>query len=241
MLFDELVKAVCENDAAAIQEWFSTYTHGLNAKDHGGVTLLHYAVRTGYHDVMRVLLAHGATIDVDDIGATPLRYAIVNRNHTATVLLLEHGAQLDARDQAQRTPLHFAAFGGHCDMICLLLSRGADLDARDLVDRDAEATAHAWGHPEAAALLADVRLAGGWEVYVRKRIFALRVLCEQGRASTTDALLARLFPFRAPVEQDDSTGQPPLRARAAAGPPELPNEVFWLVFQFWGNAPDFRA
>ena len=132
-----------------------------------------------------------------------------------------------------------AAERGHCDMIRLLLNRGADLDARDIPRRGAEAYARYRGRDEAAALLADVRLAGGWDAYVRYprfKVLALRILCERGRAETDDPLLRRLFPSHAPVEPDGE--RPPLRARAASG---LPKEVFWLVVEFWRSSRDVDA
>jgi hypothetical protein len=123
-------------------------------------------------------------------------------------------------------------------MIRLLLRRGANLDARDNIDENAETYARYHNRTEATALLADVRRAGGWRSFVRvprKRVLALRILCERGRASTSDALLARLFPYHAPVQsEDDATDEPPpLLARAPQGPREVPKEVFWLVFEFW--------
>ena len=63
----------------------------------------------------------------------------------------------------------------------------------------------------AIALLVAVRLAGGWDAYVRyprKRLLALRVLCERDRAKTEDDLLLRLFPWHPPV-QDDVVDEPP--------------------------------
>ena len=90
--------------------------------------------------------------------------------------------------------------------------------------------------PEQAALIAnvrEVRAAGGWDAFVRvprKRVLALRVLCEQGRASTDDALLRRLFPAAPPAAAGVK------RARAdylAAKGGRLPRGIFWLVLEFW--------
>ena len=54
----------------------------------------------------------------------------------------------------------------------------------------------------------------------------LRVLCEQGRASTSDGLLARLFPPQA--SDDDAT----VEASAA-----LDRDVFRHVLSFWPPLP----
>jgi len=129
-------------------------------------------------------------------------------------------------------------------MIRLLLSRGANLDARDDNGRDAEAWARHYNHTEAAALLADVRLAGGWRSYVRvprKRLLVLRVLCERSRASTEDGLLRRLFPWQPPVqEKQGPTTRAARRARTPQAAP-LPKEVFWLILKFWRSDRDSRA
>ena len=87
---------------------------------------------------------------------------------------------------------------------------------------------------EAADLLADVRRAGDWLSYLRyprKRLLALRVLCERGRASTDDDLLLRLFPWHAPPKNGPTT-RAARRARAPQAA-QLPKEVFWLIFEFW--------
>jgi len=238
MVLPSEIRAAAEGgDTEAIVEWFSTDTRDPDERCSLGQTLLHWAAARDQCDVMRIILAHGATVDARTRygGVTPLHKATNFGEHAAAVLLLERGAELEARTQLLgTTPLHYAADNGLCDMIRLLLHRGAALDARDDDNDDAEARARSIGNPEAAALLAAVRVAGGWRSFVRvprKRVLALRILCEQGRASTTDALLGRLFPYFAPgVEQDQP---PPLLARAAAGPREVPKEVFWLVFAFW--------
>ena len=125
-------------------------------------------------------------------------------------------------------------------MIRLLLSRGANLDARDNDGRDAEAVARYREKEWAVALLAEIRLAGGWHSYLRvprKRLLALRVLCERGRASTDDALLRRLFPWQPPVQEKQ--GPTTRAARAQAG--QLPKEVFWLILKFWRSDRDSRS
>ena len=91
------------------------------------------------------------------------------------------------------------------------------------------------GNYEAAGLLDAVRGAGGWESYTllpRMRVLALRVLCEQGRAKTDDALLARLFPYHEPTE--DSAR--PLRGRTSRS--DIPKEVFWHILAFWRSSQD---
>ena len=123
----------------------------------------------------------------------------------ATVLLLDCGADVDVRaTDRRRTPLMRAAdrtrsvraevMPAHLAMVRLLLSRGADVRAKDRMGHQAHQIA-AMGTP-VRALLSEVRAAGGWRPYVhrdRMRLLVLRALCEKGRATTSDGLLARLF------------------------------------------------
>ena len=80
----------------------------------------------------------------------------------------------------------------------------------------------------ARALLSDVGC-GRVAVHVhrdRRRLLVLRVLCEQGRASTSDGLLARLFPPQA--SDDDATVEAPAC---------LDRDAFRHVLSFWQRLP----
>lgn len=81
--------------------------HGadLDARDRGGVTALHMAVRDRDIDAVRALLGHGAAVDIEDRGrkSTPLRRAVANTGRPGTsgrqdvaveitAILLDHGA-----------------------------------------------------------------------------------------------------------------------------------------------------
>ena len=69
----------------------------------------------------------------------------------------------------------------------------------------------------------------GWRSYAhrdRRRLLVLRVLCEKGRASTSDGLLARLFPPQA--SDDDAT---------VDAPAALDRDAFRHVLSFWQPVP----
>ena len=83
-----------------------------------------------------------------------------------------------------------------------------------------------------SAFLSDVKAAGGWRSYVhrdRRHLLVLRVLCEKGRASTSDGLLARLFPPGARATDDKETVETPVA---------LDGYAFRHVFSFWPPLPD---
>ena len=259
---NEIQHAVRRGDTAAIQEWFSSGTRDL---DESGA-MLYMAAFHGHCETMRFLLDHGASVNfTTSNGQTPLSAAAHTGRYDAAVLLLDRGALIDLANVYGCTPLIWAAWHDHCDMIRLLLSRGAALDARKKDGLDAEAQARFYNKDEAAALLADIRHAGDWHAYLRyprKRLLALRVLCERGRASTDDGLLERVFgpnvfvpqgidpvvfkklpeDARAAVYTASRVAYPsqPEKPRSVARA-QLPKEVFWLILEFWRSDRDARA
>ena len=168
-----------------------------------GRALLARAVEANRRDVVQFLLSRG--LDVNDEYMGLLHASVWAGQWFATVLLLDCGADVDVRaTDRRRTPLMRAAdrtrsvraevMPAHLAMVRLLLSRGADVRAKDRMGHQAHQIA-GMGTP-VRALLSDVRAAGGWRSYVhrdRMRLLVLRALCEKGRATTSDGLLARLF------------------------------------------------
>ena len=205
VLPDEIKQAAADGDEAAVQKWFSTGKRDPNERAEDGCTLLFAAVSRNRCDMIRALLAHGAGVDFPSkSGKTPLGIAADRGHSAAAALLLDNGADIDAQDDTDGDyPLTLAAMGERPGVIRLLLSRGADPNMERFCGRDAEAYCPPWA-PDARALFAAVRVAGGWHAYARvprKRLLALRVLCEQGRASTDDPLLRRLFPSSPPAPE----------------------------------------
>ena len=244
MLLHWLSGAAQCGDTAAIQEWFSTGTRDPDEKDENGWTLLRSATCKGQIETMRVILAHGASagvIDDDGFGMTVLHHAALHGQCAAAVLLLDYGAQVDAHLIQGTSPLFAAALNGECEMIRLLLHRGADLDARDENGDLAESLAWQFSRPEATALLADVRRAGGWRPYVgypRLRLLMLRIVAEQGRAETQDALLRRVFPAGPPALE--GTKRPREAYRAQKGG-RLPRGIFMHILGYWRSNRDYSG
>ena len=114
--------------------------NGLDVNEHSPskdrLTALHYAVIYNQSNIVQVLLANGADINVVDYaGYTPL-HAVAQHGHKEIVaLLLEKGEKINATNTCSDTPLHVAAKHGHKDVVALLLEKGEEINATNT-----------WGH-----------------------------------------------------------------------------------------------
>jgi ankyrin repeat domain-containing protein 50 len=102
----------------------------VSNRDKNGETPLSLAAGAGHADLVKLLLASKADVNVkDNNGATPL-YAAAGFGHKSTVqLLLANRADVNARDKYGMTPLFVATFNSHADVVKLLLASKADVDA----------------------------------------------------------------------------------------------------------------
>ena len=104
--------------------------HGASVteKADGGETALTIAAGSVRVDMVKFLLAHGATAPPRALR----RAAAGGHPEYAKVVevLLEHGVRVNARDSEGITPLMCAAMTGHADSVKVLLAHGANLTAR---------------------------------------------------------------------------------------------------------------
>lgn len=136
-----LADAIKRNDTTRLKELLANQ-RVPGGRDRAGHNLLEFAVvslcgREGSLDVLRVLLAAGATArDGKDRNGLPL-IALLLISHNvvpdfpeAILLLLRHGAEANQRDGGNSmTLLHYA--GGHPDIVRLLVEHGADVESLD--------------------------------------------------------------------------------------------------------------
>jgi ankyrin repeat protein len=89
---------------------------------------LHLAALIGRREVVEILLAQGAQVNmVDTSGRTPLHFSLLwNNNVTVAEQLLSYGATVDARDGNGETPLQTALLKRRKSIAELLLVYGAD-------------------------------------------------------------------------------------------------------------------
>lgn len=93
--YDELRQAVSTGEAAEVEKVLARGTWDLNALDVEGHTALHKAIFSGYLDVVKVLLAHGADPNVRAGDGLPALSIALNLGMREIAdLLLGHGAKL---------------------------------------------------------------------------------------------------------------------------------------------------
>ena len=102
--------------------------HAWSTTRLGGFTALHLAGKSGYTDVIRVLVEGGADVAaVTSTGVTPLHYAAASGRSEAVSTLLAYGADVDAREGTNElTPLMWATASNRVDAMAALLAGGAD-------------------------------------------------------------------------------------------------------------------
>jgi ankyrin repeat protein len=135
----------------------------VDAVDHNHLGLLHAASCSGSIEVARLLLKHGANIDVrNSWGQTPLHRALVeihdnfdHKHFDGIQLFLEHGAGVDALDNYNSTPLHVASRYGSVRATRLLLKHGANVHLLNNAGHTPSQVASANGHEETARLLSE--------------------------------------------------------------------------------------
>jgi len=126
---------------------------------------LYRACGAGKLDTVKLLLAHGASVNPPVyLGGHPLDAAASKGYLEVVTLLLDRGAHVNPPGDAHGRALALAAYYGHMEIVTLLLDQGADINACDKYDHT-PLSAACMGHLELATLLldrgADVNLPAG--------------------------------------------------------------------------------
>lgn len=129
----DLFKAVVDNDPAKLEELvqngadvdviFEDYT-GVSTK-----SLLHVCCEKDRIDCARVLLDHGALVNMrDNWGQTPLMCCMITQVHDIAELLLSRDSSIvDHQDRFGKTALHCAVESDSIEAVELLLRYNADV------------------------------------------------------------------------------------------------------------------
>ena len=117
------------------EKLISMYPQDINAR--GGfyrfplhVASYQVASYQGYHEVIRLLLKHGADINAKGVYERTALYLVSKDGAVETMdLLIKNGADVNARCFDNDSPLSNASFGGRIEAVQLLVEHGADVNA----------------------------------------------------------------------------------------------------------------
>jgi hypothetical protein len=115
---EDLIEAARKSDAEKVKALLAKGAD-VNARTRYGATALSFACDRGSLEVVKILIEHGADVNVTDTfyKATPLVWAI-SRNHAEIVTLL-----LDKGAKDQQTALMMAAGQGNADLAKVIAAR----------------------------------------------------------------------------------------------------------------------
>jgi len=128
-------EAAAAGQTMRVRDLISADASRVNAFASDGFMPLGLAVFFGHPDVVEVLLAAGADVNLasrEAMKVTPLHSAAASRRAGIARLLIAHGANVNARAENGFTPLHEAAANGDMEFAKLLLDRGADINAKTI-------------------------------------------------------------------------------------------------------------
>uniref|UniRef100_A0A8C7Z756 Ankyrin repeat and kinase domain containing 1 n=1 Tax=Oryzias sinensis TaxID=183150 RepID=A0A8C7Z756_9TELE len=108
----------------------------VNSATAKGYTPLTIAVLQRFHDIIPLLLEHGASVTHGDEDQwTALHFAAQNGDDRIARILLDKGASPNGREKSGWMPLHLASQNGHESVVRLLISRSSE---EDVVEREEE-------------------------------------------------------------------------------------------------------
>ncbi|KAJ3666966.1 hypothetical protein Zmor_002382 [Zophobas morio] len=102
------------------------------ALDGDGEHILHYACKHQNLDVVKLLLAKGAKLNLPDAkGKLPIHYACKNLEAEIVQMLLSSGSEVDVPDAKGRFPIHIACKNKRVNIVGILLAKDAKVNIPD--------------------------------------------------------------------------------------------------------------
>lgn len=124
--------------------------------ENGKTTLLNFAIRAGNINAVKILIDHGANLDLESRGKTPLINAVTKRDLMLLHLLIKNGADLDATVKKGNTALIYAVKSGKMDFVRMLVENGADVEYENENGLTALDFANMANYPEIAKYLVKI-------------------------------------------------------------------------------------
>lgn len=149
----DLFEASTLGDAARVRALLDEKPERLNAYSPDGFHSLGYACFFGRTELLELLLARGADLELparNPMQVRPLHSAVAHSDGDLALSmarrLLEAGASANVVQQGGFTPLHEAALRGHAPLVELLLANFADPLARNAEGKTPSDCAREAGH-----------------------------------------------------------------------------------------------
>ena len=161
---DPLFKAISDNDVERVRDLAAADGDLNRSNRQHGMSLLTQAVERGNPQIVEMLLAFGADVNLrSSSGLSPLMSLTETATPEVVRNLLASGARPNARTDNGATPLMLAAVASPVRVIKELIDAGANVNARDSSGETCLFYAARSNKPEVISLL----LASGVEVNVR--------------------------------------------------------------------------
>lgn len=157
--FTELSFCTAVQDGALkAVELFLSAGFSANIICNKGIPVLNQAVRFEHLSVSRLLIEHGADVNVisEDRGNTPLMDAASAGNLEIMDMLIQSGAVLDVCNKSGQTALILAAGQGNTDLAAHLLDAGADFTIADSLGMTVKKYATLFKNEKIVTMLAEL-------------------------------------------------------------------------------------
>ncbi|GKT51807.1 26S proteasome non-ATPase regulatory subunit 10 [Colletotrichum spaethianum] len=151
---EEVMKALKEDDRDQCLFEISRVRDVL-ASDYEGQTILSWASRRGWTEIVHACLEIGSVVDSEDnLKRTPLSYAAENGHTEVVRILIKSQALPTTKDEDWRTPLSYASQNGHdCAITLLMADQRVNPETKDKRGWLPLHWAAAFGHCDAITVL----------------------------------------------------------------------------------------
>ena len=183
----------------------------VNIRNEQGLSALHICALHGFEIVARLLVEHGADVNLVTRHGTTALYLACQYNHIPVVLLLldKTEAHVDFPDLNRNTPLHAAASNGHVNTVELLLEHEADATAQNNRGETPLHVAARWGYSELVRRL----LASGADVNARTDVDGATPL----HIASDAEVISILIDCNADINAEDDEGLSPVHRAVRQG------------------------